>query len=104
MFPASSSAIGIGRAAAIRSRRAFRAETYDIRGPFAIYVGRIDQNKGCKELFDFSRATCSDPPSKLSLVLIGNTLLPIPDAPAHPPSRASWTTRTSSTRWRRADL
>ena len=26
---------------------------YDIRGPFVIYVGRIDENKGCAELFDF---------------------------------------------------
>ena len=30
-------------------------QKYNIRGPFAIYVGRIDQNKGCKELFDFFR-------------------------------------------------
>ena len=28
-------------------------QKYDIRGPFAVYVGRIDENKGCKELFDF---------------------------------------------------
>src|SRR5206468_1648838 len=26
-------------------------QKFDIRGPFAIYVGRIDQNKGCEELF-----------------------------------------------------
>jgi glycosyltransferase involved in cell wall biosynthesis len=54
-------------------------QKYNIRGPFAIYVGRIDQNKGCKELFEFFGAYLKDPASKLSLVLIGNTLLPIPE-------------------------
>ena len=28
-------------------------QKYGIRGPFAVYVGRIDENKGCKELFEF---------------------------------------------------
>jgi hypothetical protein len=32
-------------------------QKYNIRGPFAIYVGRIDQNKGCPELFDFFQRT-----------------------------------------------
>jgi glycosyltransferase involved in cell wall biosynthesis len=52
-----------------------------IRGPFAVYVGRIDQNKGCKELFEFFQAYSADPDSKLTLVLIGHTLLPIPPHP-----------------------
>ena len=30
-------------------------QKYDIRGPFAVYVGRIDENKGCRELFDSLR-------------------------------------------------
>jgi glycosyltransferase involved in cell wall biosynthesis len=54
-------------------------QKYNIRGPFAVYVGRIDQNKGCKELFDFFGGYLKDPAGKLSLVLIGNTLLPIPE-------------------------
>jgi glycosyltransferase involved in cell wall biosynthesis len=54
-------------------------QKYNIRGPFAIYVGRIDQNKGCKELFEFFGGYLKDPASKLSLVLIGNSLLPIPE-------------------------
>ena len=56
-------------------------QKYNIRGPFAVYVGRIDQNKGCKELFEFFQGYLKDPAGKLSLVLIGNTLLPIPDHP-----------------------
>src|SRR5262249_2096053 len=50
-------------------------------GPFALYVGRIDENKGCAELFDFFQRYSQDPGSRLSLVLIGHSLLPIP---AHP--------------------
>ncbi len=56
-------------------------QKYNIRGPFAIYVGRIDQNKGCNELFEFFQAYLSDRAGTLSLVLIGNSLLPIPQHP-----------------------
>ena len=58
----------------------FRAR-YGIRGPFAVYVGRIDSNKGCRELFDFFQGYLEGPNGKLTLVLIGNSLLEIP---AHP--------------------
>jgi glycosyltransferase involved in cell wall biosynthesis len=56
----------------------FRSK-YDIRGPFAIYVGRIDRNKGCEELFKHFLGYIRDVPGKLTLVLIGNSLLPIPE-------------------------
>jgi glycosyltransferase involved in cell wall biosynthesis len=56
-------------------------QKYGIRGPFAIYVGRIDQNKGCKELFEFFQGYLRDGTGKLTLVLIGTSLLPIPDHP-----------------------
>jgi glycosyltransferase involved in cell wall biosynthesis len=56
-------------------------QKYNLRGPFAVYVGRIDENKGCQELFDFFGAYLQDPDGKLSLVLIGNSLLPIPQHP-----------------------
>jgi glycosyltransferase involved in cell wall biosynthesis len=56
-------------------------QKHNVRGPFAIYVGRIDQNKGCKELFEFFQGYLADPAGKLSLVLIGNTLLEIPTHP-----------------------
>jgi glycosyltransferase involved in cell wall biosynthesis len=56
-------------------------QKYNLRGPFAIYVGRIDQNKGCNELFEFFEAYAADPAGKLSLVLVGKPLLPIPEHP-----------------------
>jgi glycosyltransferase involved in cell wall biosynthesis len=56
-------------------------QKYNVRGPFAIYVGRIDQNKGCPELFDFFKRYAKEPTGRLSLVLVGHSLLPIPEHP-----------------------
>jgi glycosyltransferase involved in cell wall biosynthesis len=58
----------------------FRSK-FNIRGPFAVYVGRIDENKGCPELFDFFLGYAKNPYAKLSLVLIGNSLLEVPRHP-----------------------
>src|SRR5262249_42948179 len=43
-------------------------QKHDSRGPVAVYVGRIDQNKGCNELFDYFLEYLNDPAGKLSLV------------------------------------
>jgi glycosyltransferase involved in cell wall biosynthesis len=56
-------------------------QKYGVRGPFAVYVGRIDRNKGCNELFEFFERYVRDAPGQLTLVLIGDSLLPIPDHP-----------------------
>lgn len=58
----------------------FRSK-YNIRGPFAIYVGRIDENKGCPELFEFFQGYAKDAYGRLTLVLIGNSVLEIPKHP-----------------------
>ena len=79
--------VGVGSDVPANPQPARFRQKYNIRGPFAVYVGRIDENKGCKELFEFFDAYLRDAPGRLSLVLIGNSLLPIPDAPAHPASR-----------------
>ena len=73
--------VGIGsdvppRPDAVRFRR-----THNIRRPFAIYVGRIDENKGCKELFDFFGRYASTFPRGLDLVLIGSAIIPVPEHP-----------------------
>jgi glycosyltransferase involved in cell wall biosynthesis len=71
--------VGIGSDVPNNPQAARFRQKYNIRGPFAVYVGRIDQNKGCTELFEFFEGYLKDPTGKLSLVLIGNTLLPIPE-------------------------
>jgi glycosyltransferase involved in cell wall biosynthesis len=56
-------------------------QKYNLPGPFVVYVGRIDQNKGCEELFHFFQGYTRDVASQATLVLMGNSLLPIPDDP-----------------------
>jgi len=73
--------VGVGSDVPSNPQAARFRQKYSIRGPFAIYVGRIDQNKGCKELFELFQGYLKDPAGKLSLVLVGNTLLPIPEHP-----------------------
>jgi glycosyltransferase involved in cell wall biosynthesis len=59
-------------------------QKFGVEGPFVIYVGRIDANKGCAELFEYFveyAASAAHPPT---LLLIGTPVLPIP---AHPQIR-----------------
>ncbi len=49
--------------------------------PFIVYIGRIDANKGCAELFDFFARYADQRRSPPALVLIGTPVLPIPDHP-----------------------
>ena len=46
-----------------------------------IYVGRIDQNKGCADLFDYFSNYRPRLGQQLSLVLAGASILPIPSHP-----------------------
>jgi glycosyltransferase involved in cell wall biosynthesis len=56
-------------------------QRFGIRGPFAVYVGRIDENKGCKELFDFFLRFTHQMPGNLQLVLVGTSILQVPTHP-----------------------
>jgi glycosyltransferase involved in cell wall biosynthesis len=73
--------VGVGsevpdRTDPVRFRRRFRIDR-----PFAIYVGRIDENKGCGELFDYFQRYASIFPRGLDLVLVGSAVMPIPRHP-----------------------
>ncbi len=57
----------------------FRART-GITGRFALYVGRIDPNKGCAELFSHFRGYATEG-GRLELVLAGSAQMPVPDDP-----------------------
>jgi len=56
-------------------------QRFGIDAAFVIYVGRIDENKGCSELFDYFLRYARVVPTRLDLVLVGKSLLPIPDHP-----------------------
>ena len=64
---------------AIEPKRA--RKTFGLSRPFLVYIGRIDANKGCAELFDFFLRWADESEQELDLVLIGTQVLPIP---AHP--------------------
>lgn len=59
-----------------RARRQF-----GLTRPFVVYVGRIDANKGCAELFAFFTRYITRTGRDIDLVLVGNPILEIP---AHP--------------------
>ena len=56
-------------------------QKFDVRRPFAIYIGRIDENKGCGELFDYYRRYALTFPRGLDLVLVGSAVMPVPEHP-----------------------
>ena len=58
----------------------FRQRT-GIHGRTAIYIGRIDENKGCAELFEYWQRYSEITPGGLTLVLIGTPVLPVPSHP-----------------------
>ena len=73
--------VGIGSDVAQNPQPARFRQKYNVRGPFAVYVGRIDENKGCQELFDFFQRYVRDTTSTLHLILIGHSLMGIPNHP-----------------------
>ena len=48
---------------------------------YILYVGRIDENKGCAELFSFFSEYKEKNPSDLKLVLMGNEIMSMPHNP-----------------------
>jgi glycosyltransferase involved in cell wall biosynthesis len=73
--------VGVGSAVPADAQPARFRKRFNVPGPFAIYVGRIDENKGCKELFEFFDAYLRSSAGRLSLVLVGSSHLPIPSHP-----------------------
>jgi glycosyltransferase involved in cell wall biosynthesis len=52
---------------------------YGISSDYVIYIGRIDPNKGCREMFDyFLTFVAQRPSSPVKLVLIGREVMPVP--------------------------
>lgn len=73
--------VGVGSALPESMDAARFEERFGVRGPFLLYVGRIDNNKGCPELFDHFLRYRAETGSALRLVLIGRSILEIPADP-----------------------
>ena len=73
--------VGIGSEIPERSNGGRFRQKFEMRDRFAIYVGRIDENKGCVELFEFFEHYSASLADGMHLVLVGTPHVPIP---AHP--------------------
>ena len=73
--------VGVGSDVPDRTDPARFRRKFGLRRPFAIYVGRIDENKGCPELFSYFQRYAAAFPRGLDLVLVGNAII---DVPPHP--------------------
>jgi glycosyltransferase involved in cell wall biosynthesis len=73
--------VGIGSEVPERAEPLRFRQKYNINGRFAVYVGRVDANKGCGELFEFFLRYMKAHPVGLTLALIGQAMLDIPDHP-----------------------
>ncbi len=73
--------VGIGSEIPERSNGGRFRQKFDMRERFAIYVGRIDENKGCVELFEFFEHYSAALADGLHLVLVGTPHVPIPKHP-----------------------
>ena len=73
--------VGVGSEIPERSNGGRFRQQFEMRDRFAIYVGRIDANKGCVELFEFFEHYSAALVDGMHLVLVGTPHVAIP---AHP--------------------
>ena len=53
--------------------------SHQVPSNYVLYAGRIDESKGCKELFEFWDKYKTNTANELALVLIGRTQMDIPE-------------------------
>ena len=73
--------VGVGSEIPERSNGGRFRQKFEMRDRFAIYVGRIDENKGCLELFEFFEHYSASLVDGMHLVLVGTPHVPIPKHP-----------------------
>ena len=73
--------VGVGSEVPERTQPWRFRKKFHIKRPFAIYIGRIDENKGCAELFSHFERYAVMYPHGVDLVLVGSRVLDIPKHP-----------------------
>jgi len=73
--------VGVGSAIPDRTQPWRFRKKFNVKRPFAIYVGRIDANKGCADLFSYFERYAVMYPQGVDLVLVGSKVLQIPSHP-----------------------
>jgi len=72
--------VGVGIDIPYRTNAALFARKYNIDN-FIIFVGRVDESKGCHELFEYFLRYKEEKPSSVKLVLLGKQTMKIPQSP-----------------------
>jgi glycosyltransferase involved in cell wall biosynthesis len=73
--------VGVGTEVPDRMDPTHFRSKHPVDGRYAIFIGRVDENKGCRRLFQFMRRYWDETGSKLRLVLVGGKTMEIPDDP-----------------------
>jgi glycosyltransferase involved in cell wall biosynthesis len=73
--------VGVGSEIPERTQPWRFRKKFHVRRPFAIYIGRIDENKGCRELFTHFERYAVMNPHGLDLVLVGSKVIEVPKHP-----------------------
>jgi glycosyltransferase involved in cell wall biosynthesis len=73
--------VGVGSEIPASADAGRARQKFGLHNPFVVYVGRIDANKGCAELFDFFQRYVDGSTRQLDLVLIGTPVLQVPKHP-----------------------
>src|SRR5262249_27503832 len=73
--------VGVGSELPERANPESFLRKYKIDSPFILYIGRVDENKGCDQLFNFFKRYQVEVNSSLRLVLIGSEVMKIPEDP-----------------------
>jgi glycosyltransferase involved in cell wall biosynthesis len=54
---------------------------FEVKGPYLLYIGRVDPNKGCGTLFHYFRRYREETGSRIELLLVGGKQMAIPAEP-----------------------
>ncbi len=73
--------VGVGTEVPERIEPAAFRQKHRVGGRYVIFIGRVDKNKGCPQLFQYLRRYWDETGSKLRLVLVGGKTMEIPDDP-----------------------
>lgn len=73
--------VGVGTEVPDRMDPTDFRSNHPVSGRYAIFLGRVDENKGCRQLFQFMQRYWDETGSELRLVLVGGKTMEIPQNP-----------------------
>jgi glycosyltransferase involved in cell wall biosynthesis len=73
--------VGVGSEIPDRTQPGRFRRKHNVHRPFALYLGRIDVNKGCGEMFEHFQTYAARYPRGMDLMLIGSAHMNVPSHP-----------------------